>query len=115
MQAASRRSIPVEFVSENVHDLLGYTPDQFVNDPLFWHSCIHPEDVESIAAGSAQLLETGETTVDYRYRHKSGEYRWMRDSVRLVRSPEGQPVEMVGAWTDITAQKQAEESYQNSA
>jgi PAS domain S-box-containing protein len=102
---------PITFVSENVRDYLGYSPEQFIADPLFWKSCLHPQDTVDYSKWSAGIHENGEGVVEYRVRHKNGDYRWIRDSSRIVLSPEGQPLEVVGTCIDITEQKQAEESY----
>ena len=53
-------------------------------------------------------------TLEYRFRHADGEYRWTRDSVRLARGPDGTPLEIVGSWIDISAEKQAEAALRES-
>ncbi|MEE9138783.1 MAG: PAS domain-containing protein, partial [candidate division NC10 bacterium] len=32
------------FVSENLHEIVGYTPQEMVTDPKFWPGRLHPED-----------------------------------------------------------------------
>ncbi|MCX5893205.1 MAG: HD-GYP domain-containing protein, partial [Deltaproteobacteria bacterium] len=59
-------------------------------------------------------LETGQLYEEYRFRHKDGTYRWMRDDQRLVRDSEGNPLEVVGSWLDITERKEAEEALERS-
>ena len=41
--------------------------------------------------------------VDYRLRHKSGEYRWFRGRGQTRRAADGSPLRVVGAITDIHA------------
>lgn len=102
------------FISENVKNQLGYEPDDFTNDPSFWADHIHPEDKQRVFDELASLFEHGEHSHSYRFIDKDGHYRWMQDEVRLQYDDQGQPLEMVGFWTDITERKQAELQLQES-
>jgi PAS domain S-box-containing protein len=102
------------FISSNVHEVLGYTPQQFLNDPQFWQSHLHDEDRVRIFAEQASLLATGEANIDYRFRHADGSYRWIRDAARVVRDKAGQPVEIVGHWVDISDQVRAVDAIKRS-
>ncbi|MBS1150631.1 MAG: domain S-box, partial [Myxococcaceae bacterium] len=46
---------------------------------------------------------------EYRWKVKSGEYRWFSDSRKLVRDAKGRPVSLVGVSRDITDRRRAEE------
>jgi two-component system, cell cycle sensor histidine kinase and response regulator CckA len=98
------------FVSDNIVAILGYQPSECLNDPMFWIDRLHPEDQPLVLAGFDQLPERGTDTYEYRFRHKDGAYRWMRDDVRLIRDAAGSAIEIVGSWFDITGQKQAEQA-----
>ncbi|MFH1673536.1 MAG: PAS domain-containing protein, partial [Pseudomonadota bacterium] len=100
---------PATFVSENIKAQLGYDPKEFLDDPKFWAAHIHPEDRPRVFAELSQLFEKGFHKHKYRFRHRDGTYRWMRDELRLVRDPEGNPVEIVGYWVDVTEEKQTQE------
>ena len=39
---------------------------------------------------------------------QDGNYRWVRDEQRLVRDEDGEPLEVVESWSDITERKEAE-------
>ena len=39
----------------------------------------------------------------------------MNDQQQIVRDAEGEPVEIVGSWTDITERKEAEETRETGA
>ena len=98
------------FISENVTDQLGYEPDEFVEGPKFWVNHIHPQDRRRVINDLPGLFEHGHYVHEYRFKHKDGKYRWMRDELRLVRDSKGNPTEIVGYWIDITERKQAEEA-----
>ncbi|KJV06239.1 hypothetical protein VZ94_12700 [Methylocucumis oryzae] len=54
------------------------------------------------------LFSTGALRHQYRFLFGSGQYHWIDDQLRLSRDSDGQPVEIIGTWTDITEQKLAE-------
>jgi diguanylate cyclase (GGDEF)-like protein/PAS domain S-box-containing protein len=101
---------PATYISQNVQDQLGYEPSDFLNDPLFWASHIHLEDREAVFTGLPKLFENGRHTHLYRFLHKNGEYLWMRDELRLILSEDGNPVEIIGSWTDLTSTVEQEQS-----
>jgi PAS domain S-box-containing protein len=102
------------YVSDNVQALLGYAAVDFLNDEKFWINHIHPEDVERILGGLGPLFQAGYHTHEYRFQHQDDSYRWMHDELRLIRDDQGQPIEIVGSWMDITDRKLAEEQIQTS-
>jgi PAS domain S-box-containing protein len=97
------------FISENVRMIMGYEPQEFLDDPGFWADCIHPEDVARVFAELSSLFDKDHYSHEYRFRHKDGNYRWMQDVLRLIRDAEGSPQEIVGYWSDITGRKRSEE------
>jgi PAS domain S-box-containing protein len=102
------------FVTEGVRTLWGYEPSDFLRDPRFWTEHVHPEDAPRVLRQLSRVLEQGHHSYDYRFRVKSGEYRWTHDDMRLVRDPAGNPVEIAGYCFDITQQKLAEAALRES-
>jgi adenylate cyclase len=98
------------FVSQNIKDWLGYEPTDYLESPDFWRRCVHPDDLPAVEAEFGHLFKTGRHTLEYRFLKKDGEYCWVRDELRLVYDKSGQPAEVVGSWSDITARKAAEEA-----
>lgn len=72
---------------------------------------VHPDDRYISVEQQRQVAmgEEIEAPVEYRWKVKSGEYRWFSDRRKLVRDEEGKPFALVGVSRDITARKQAEE------
>lgn len=101
----------VKYISSNVTDQLGYKPSEFTENPSFWVEHIHPEDRDQVLAGLPSLFETGHLTHEYRFLHKDGTHRWMHDDVKLKCDADGQPVEIVGSWIDVTETKKLELQY----
>jgi PAS domain S-box-containing protein len=104
----------VTFISENVTPQLGYDSREFIEDSAFWVNRIHPEDAPAVLSELTRLFEVGDYVHEYRFLHKDGTYRWMRDESRLVRDGDGNPSEIVGFWIDITERKRIEEALRES-
>jgi PAS domain S-box-containing protein len=96
------------FISDNVRGLLGYEPSEYLAGQDFWRERVHAEDLPRIEAQFPRLLEEGQSVLEYRFRRKDGEYRWVRDEQRLIRNEAGDPFEVVESWSDITDRKEAE-------
>jgi PAS domain S-box-containing protein len=103
----SGRNAPT-FISENVRDLLGYEPSDYLAGPEFWLDRLHPDDRDRVLSEFPRLLQQGHNVIEYRFLRADGTYRWVRDEQRLLRDERGDPVEVVESWSDITAHKEAE-------
>lgn len=97
------------WVSDNVTRLIGYHAAEALA-PGWWEAHLHPEDREAALAAVSRLASRGNLEHEYRFRTAAGTFRWIRDSLRLVRNDEDKPVEIVGAWLDITSVKRQQQS-----
>ena len=98
------------FASGNIERLLGYSPNEYLKNADFWRERVHPDDLAGIEAEQTKLFENGQHTSEYRFRQKNGAYRWVSDEQHVIRDEKGDPLEIVGSWSDITARKKAEEA-----
>ena len=98
------------WVSENVTRVLGYDVPEALH-PTWWASHLHPSDRARVLAELPTLLTKGELTLEYQFQGKRGTYRWVHDEARLLRDAAGLPIEVFGAWLDITERKQLEEQF----
>ena len=96
------------YVSERVVTMLGFDPSEFIGHPEFWRHHIHPDDSRFVLAEMPRLWKEGQLAVEYRFLHKDGAYRWIREETEVVREVNGKPVEVDGYWTDITERKRME-------
>lgn len=103
------------FVSDNVTAKLGYCPQEFIENPRFWSEHIHPQDAKQLFAIAPSLLQNKSHVLEYRFFHRDGTYRWLRDEMKLVYNQAGNLTEIVGAWYDITENKRAEEQVREQA
>lgn len=96
------------YVSRNITDLLGYSSEEFVATPDFWADHIHPEDRDRVFAGVTELFVHGSLLHEYRFRHRNGTWRWVRDALRMELGPDGHPAELIGYFIDDTTRKESE-------
>ncbi|MFN3209373.1 MAG: PAS domain-containing protein [Roseovarius sp.] len=67
-----------------------------------WNGMFHPEDQERAWSIWRHSLTTGEPyEIEYRLRHRSGEYRWVLGRAKAVLNDAGQIVRWYGSCTDI--------------
>ena len=86
-------SWPTIYISPQVETILGYSPEEWRDDPALWGSLIHPNDVERSREADRRHYETGEPlAIEVRLSAKDGSTRWIRDEAILVRDDEGRPL-----------------------
>ncbi|MFD1331740.1 PAS domain S-box protein [Methylopila musalis] len=74
-----------------------------------WSDVFHPDDRERAWATWRRSLETGEPYyIEYRLRHRSGQYRWVVGRAQCVRDPSGAITRWYGTCTDVHDLKMAE-------
>ncbi len=95
------------WVSENIERLLGYVPEETLVSG-WWDAHVYADDRESALARKSILMAEGQLKHEYRFTHRDGRIIWILDELRLIRDNAGVLTEIVGAWMDITEQKQAE-------
>lgn len=75
-----------------------------------WNGMFHPDDQERARTAWSHSLVTGEPyEIEYRLRHRSGEYRWTLGRALPVRGEDGAVVRWVGTCTDIDQHKRTAE------
>ncbi|MEP0944327.1 MAG: PAS domain-containing protein, partial [Rhizobiaceae bacterium] len=78
-----------------------------------WNGMFHPDDQERAWQRWRHSLTTGENyEIEYRLRHRSGDYRWVLGRAKPVRSQDGTILRWYGSCTDIHEIKVAEEQRQ---
>lgn len=97
------------YVSSNLQQFMGWSPELGTTDTEFWSSRVHPEDRERVMAGLPDVLACDADLAEYRLRARDGSYRWVHDQRRLVRDAAGAPLEIIGYWMDITDRRRIED------
>jgi PAS domain S-box-containing protein len=105
----------INFVSDYVEKLLGYTVEEWLSTPNFWLSIVHPEDREIAARTAVATFESGEIgTNQFRWMTKDGRAVWVEAQSVAITDAAGRPVGMRGVTMDITERKEAGEALRRS-
>lgn len=103
------------FISDNVESQTGYSSKEFTDDPNFWINHVHPDDAATYLESMPSLILKGQFVAEYRFMHKDGSYHWMSSDRVVIPDADGQPIEVIGTWTNISDRKSVEEALaQNS-
>jgi diguanylate cyclase (GGDEF)-like protein/PAS domain S-box-containing protein len=105
------------YVSSQIRELLGYDPEEWLDEPGIWFRSIHPDDVEDATAWEHRNPDEIGTVppAEYRLRRKDGTWVWILENVRMVVDTAGGPPLWHGVMSDITALKAAEKSAERKA
>lgn len=101
------------YVSPSSQDILGYSPEDFYDNPNLFSEIIHPDDkvfLETYIDPSSSFSEPG----TLRWRHKSGHYIWTEQKVNFFEESGTQAIRIEGILRDITDRKKVEESLINT-
>jgi PAS domain S-box-containing protein len=100
----------IDFVSDYVEQMLGYTVEEWLQTPNFWRSIVHPEDRERAGAEARAIFESREGgTSQFRWVRRDGRVVHVEAHSRVVLDERGHPVGLRGVTMDITKRKAAEE------
>jgi PAS domain S-box-containing protein len=99
----------VNYISSNIEDATGYSPEDYYADPRFAYQHIHPDDIPYINQQLGRLEEVERVSYDYRFRVSSGVYKWFHDDAVAVYGEDGKVREIVGSIVDIDERKRLEE------
>ena len=96
-------------VNQAYANITGYSPHELIGMPF--HAITHPDDVARNMAEHASMMagEKSSYVIEKRYRRKSGEVVWVRNSVSAVKDRSGDPVQTIALSEDISARRNLEE------
>ncbi|KRB79533.1 EAL domain-containing protein [Noviherbaspirillum sp. Root189] len=106
------------FYSTRWKEMLGYAEHDIKNRLSEWKRLVHPDDKDRVLAATADYLSGKNQTYanEYRLRTKNGRWIWVFSRGMIVsRDATGHPLRTIGAHSDITERKRAEETTQQIA
>ena len=100
----------LDYMSPQIRGILGYRPEEFVDDPELWPSRIHQDDRAAALAAYEAHWQTGEPLrAEYRMLGRDGTEVWVRDEAYGMpdKTQSGRQVSQ-GLLVDITDRKRLE-------
>jgi PAS domain S-box-containing protein len=96
------------YVSPSVRNLLGYEPEELVGqDPFGFY---HPDSQEQVRTELNRRVALGHpgVLIQYRFRHKNGQYVWLETLSQPVLDENGRVAQIHASSRDISDRKKAE-------
>jgi PAS domain S-box-containing protein len=102
------------YTSPRLRELIGLGESDPAN--IDWNRRIHADDFDRYRQALVAHFkrQSPRLRCEYRFQIKSGEYRWFLDSGLAVRDDAGRCTRLVGAISDITERKNAEDALRES-
>ena len=106
---------PWHYVSPQIESMLGFSPSEWLADPMSWMNRIHQDDREIAMAAEKRFQETHELfQAEYRMFARDGRILWFRDEAVMLHQTEGRPLLMQGVLYDMTEHKRLEDQLRQS-
>ncbi len=100
----------IDFVSNYVEKMLGYSVEEWLSTPNFWRTIVHEEDREAAGQEAARSFASGKGGVNrFRWITKDGREVWVESKSVVVCDEMGKPLAMRGVTMDITDTIKAQE------
>ena len=105
-----------EYVSPQIEEVLGFHPDDWVENKRLWMERLHPDDRAEVLEETARSVDAGEPfMLEYRMVARDGRIVWLHDVASvLTRDDAGKATRYQGVQLDITARKDAEHAQRRS-
>lgn len=97
------------------HELVGYKLDEIDYTVDWVLSQMHPDDVPHVVAtlkAAEEDPKIDKYILEYRFRHKNGNYITVKDTAKAVKDQNGKTVLFIGGVRDITQRKRDQEKIQ---
>jgi len=100
-----------KYIAPGIEQLLGFTPEQWLDDPDIWRKRIHPDDREAVMAESERTDQAGEPfSMEYRLIGRDGRVVWVHDDAVVMEwGRPGRRSVWQGVLLDLTERKETEE------
>ena len=107
--AALDEGVSELYVSPQIENLLGFSQQEWLEEPILWYKQLHPDDQARWHQEFAHTCATGGPfRAEYRFVARDGRIVWVLGEAKVVRDESGRPLFMQGIAFDITAMKNAE-------
>jgi PAS domain S-box-containing protein len=99
------------YLSRELEEIFGLAPDSFSGERDVLLARVHDEDREVVHQAVERAIQANEDySVEFRFRHESGEWRWLDSRGRAIYDDAGRALSVYGVAIDITERKRAEQA-----
>jgi len=107
------RGIGEAYVSPQIETSLGFSQEEWLEDPIRWYQQIHPDDKQRWSLEAAEMFVSGTPLRStYRVLARDGRTVWFHCEAKMMRRKNGRPWFIHGVGFDITELKRIEEALQ---
>jgi PAS domain S-box-containing protein len=100
----------IDFVSQHVEAMLGYSREEWLSTPNFWLTIVHPDDRERAARVATEHFTSGKGGFNrFRWLTKDGRVLWVEAQDMVIKDADGTPLGMRGVTMDISERMVGEE------
>ena len=104
------RGISEAYVSPEIESVLGYSREEWLEDPVRWYGHIHPDDKQRWSLEAAEMFLSGKPLRSaYRVIARDGRVVWFQCDARMMRRSDGRPWFIHGVAFDVSDLKRIEE------
>src|SRR5213592_4712192 len=106
----------LRYVSPQIEQAFGYSPERWMADETAWVEALHPADRDRIVA-EAEACIAAALPFDFEYRliTADGRERWIWEKTAVQRDHEGRPLAVNGVMIDVTDLHHAQEALLDEA
>jgi PAS domain S-box-containing protein len=107
------RGMGEAYVSPEIEASLGYSREEWLEDPVRWYERVHPDDKQRWSTEAAGMFLTGRPLRSaYRVLARDGRVVWFQCDARMMRREDGRPWFIHGVAFDISDLKRTEKQLQ---
>jgi PAS domain S-box-containing protein len=99
-------NLNIDYFNHQIHkEILGYKEDELMNEPV--SNILHPEEYQKALDTVKQTFENGSGKLEFRVKHKNGNFLWFESKARRYTNEEGERKVIVIS-RDITKRREFE-------
>lgn len=108
--------LDLEYVSDYIETMIGYTAAECLGNPRFWLDILHPGDRKRTEHGVRSIFAGGKGgTLEFRWIAKDGRVVWVESRNEIIRDDDRKAIGLRGIVVDITERKSLEKQLTHQA